>query len=77
MAYGLPSEGTRRLQLGLGVLTLVVYLVTLVATIALHGAPYWAGWWAVIAVLAVGAFLIGRPVALILEWVIAGYRAPA
>jgi hypothetical protein len=77
MAYGLPSEGTRRLQLALGVLTLVVYLVTLVATIALHGAPYWAGWWVAMVLLAVVAFLIGRPVAVILEWIIAGYRAPA
>jgi hypothetical protein len=77
MAYGLPSEGTRRLQLGLGALAVVIYLVALVATIWLHGAPFWFGWWVAIAILLVVAFFAGRPLTMILEWVIAGYREKA
>jgi hypothetical protein len=77
MAYGLPTEGTRRLRLGLGALTVLVYVVALVATVALHGAPYRRGWWAAIGMLLIAAFLAGRPLAMVLEWIIAGYREKA
>jgi hypothetical protein len=77
MSHGLPQEGTRRLQLGLGGLALAACFVTLVGVLALHGPPYWAGWWGVMLVVLALSFFTGRILAPIFEWIIVGYRGEA
>jgi hypothetical protein len=74
MAFGLPSEGTRRLRLALGGLNAGGCLVAYVAVLALYGPPFWFGWWVIMAFILAGAFLSGHILAAILEWVIDGYR---
>jgi hypothetical protein len=74
MAYGLPSEGTRRLQLGIGGLAVALCFLSYVVIIVLHGPPYWAGWWVAMLLVLVAVFFSGRVVAPLLEWIIAGYR---
>jgi hypothetical protein len=75
MSYGLPSEGTRRLQLALGWLAAIGCLVALVVTVTLHGPPFWIGWWVVMAVVLVATFFVGRLLTPVFEWIIAGYRS--
>ena len=76
MAFGLPGEGTRRLRLVFGPLGGAGCVVVYAVSIAVHGAPYWAGWWVVMTVGLVAAVFVGRALAPIVEWVIAGYREP-
>lgn len=75
MSYGLPNEGTRRLKLGLGWLSVTACLIALVVTLALHGPPYWTGWWIVMVVVLAGTFFLGRMLTPIFEWIMAGYRS--
>jgi hypothetical protein len=75
MSYGLPSEGTRRLQTGLGWLAVAGCLIALIVTVALHGPPYWIGWWVVMAIVLAATFFAGRLLTPVFEWIIAGYRS--
>jgi hypothetical protein len=75
MSQGLPREGTRRLSIGLGCLSVIACAVTYVLIVALHGPPFWAGWWVVMAAILAASFLLGRVLTPLLEWIIAGYRA--
>jgi hypothetical protein len=75
MSQGLPREGTRRLRIGLGALAVFGCAVTYIVIIVLHGPPFWAGWWVVMAALLAASFLLGRALAPLLEWIIAGYRS--
>jgi hypothetical protein len=75
MSQGLPREGTRRLSIGLGCLAVIGCAVAYGLIVALHGPPFWAGWWVVMAAILAASFLLGRVLAPLLEWIIAGYRA--
>lgn len=75
MSQGLPREGTRRLSVGLGALAVIGCAVTYALIVILHGPPFWIGWWIVMAVVLAASFLLGRVLAPLLEWIIAGYRA--
>jgi hypothetical protein len=74
MSHGLPSEGTRRLQLGLGWLAVGCCLLAYAVTLVLHGPPFWAGWWVVMLAVLAGAFFAARLLTGPVEWVLAGYR---
>jgi hypothetical protein len=73
MSQGLPREGTRRLSIGLGILAVIGCAVAYALIVLLHGPPFWVGWWVVMAVLLAASFLLGRVLAPLLEWIIAGY----
>ena len=74
MAFDLPSSGTRRLKHLLSVVSTTVCLVGMVMVLAVHGAPYWRGWWIVMAGILLGVYVGARWSALAVEWVIVGYR---
>jgi hypothetical protein len=74
MAYDMPKEGTRRLQLVLGIGGFVACAVALAVVLILHGGPTWHGWWGVMAVLLVLGYFLPRAIVPVLEWVIAGYK---
>ncbi|MDB5405567.1 MAG: hypothetical protein JWL84_479 [Rhodospirillales bacterium] len=74
MSQGLPREGTRRLSIGLGSLAVIGCTIAYILIIELHGPPYWFGWWVVMAVNLAASFLLGRLLAPLLEWIIAGYQ---
>lgn len=77
MAFGLPSQGTRRLRIVLSAGSLAGLLVALALILVLYGAPYWRGWWLVIAAILLAAVPGGIVVAHLVEWVVAGYRVGA
>src|SRR5260370_36959976 len=77
MSHGLPSEGTRRIQIGLGLIAASGCVLAEIAVLILHGRPYWTGWWMVMVALIAGSFLLGRILTPLLEWIIAGYRGEA
>ena len=75
MAFGLPSDGTRRLRVLLGILAVLSVFGALATVFVLTGGPYWRGWWFVAARLLVLSLPAGILFAAAIEWVIAGYRA--
>jgi len=77
MAFGLPSQGTRRLRIALSAGSLAGLLAALALILVLYGAPYWRGWWVVIAAILVASVPGGILVAHLVEWVVAGYRGDA
>jgi hypothetical protein len=74
MSYELVSEGTRRLRLVLSSSAAAAILVAYIVLLTVYGRPYWPGWWIVMAAILVVAFLAGRALVPVFEWVIAGYR---
>jgi hypothetical protein len=74
MAYELPSEGTRRLRLVLSSVGVAAIVAGYVIVLAVYGRPYWPGWWVVMALILLLAFLAGRALTRVFEWVVAGYR---
>ena len=74
MAFDLPPSGTRRLQHFLSVGSTAVCLLGIILVLVFHGAPYWRGWWIVMAAILVGVYVGARWSAWAVEWVIAGYR---
>ena len=74
MAFDLPAEGTRRLKTVAGLGTLAAGLGGCALVVFVHGAPYWPGWWAVMAGLVVASFFAARAATALVEWVVAGYR---
>lgn len=77
MAFGLPSQGTRRLRIALSAGSLAGLLAALALILVLYGAPYWRGWWVVIAAILVASVPGGILVAHLVEWVVAGYQGDA
>ena len=74
MAFELASEGTRRLRLVLSFTAATTIFLGYVVLLVVYGAPYWTGWWLVMAVILALAFIAGWLFAVVFEWVIAGYR---
>jgi hypothetical protein len=60
----------------LGALASAACALAYAVIIALHGPPYWIGWWVVMLAVLVAAFFAGRALAAAFEWIIAGYREP-
>lgn len=74
MAFDLPRKGTRRLQILLAIAGAVALVIGLGVVLFLNGAPYWRGWWFVMAALILGSIPAGVLLSQLVEWVIAGYR---
>jgi hypothetical protein len=74
MAYDLPAEGTRRLRHAFGIAAVAGCVLAYVVIVILHGAPYWKGWWVVMALALAASYVVARALARPIEWVIAGYK---
>lgn len=74
MAHGMPAEGTRRLSHVLGIVAVGGCALAYALLLAVYGAPYWKGWWVVMALLLVASFAAARALVTVVEWVIAGYK---
>ena len=74
MPSELMPEGTRRLKLVLSALSVGAIVACYIVVLVVYGSPYWKGWWVVMGLILLLAFVASRLAARLFEWVFAGYR---
>ncbi len=68
------QEGTRRLRVVLGGMSLLSCALAMIAVLILYGTPYRMLWWWIMTAVLVAAYFAPRLLVPAFEWVIEGYR---